>query len=287
MSTRLLFVKCLLVAGCIASMPVAAQDGHAGHDMSAMDRSLPAAEQVELPTYISSVTEADRVAAFPDAGGMTRKSHMDDNPLQYMVLLDRMEVHGNGGESPFVWDARAWIGKDFDRLLVRSEGDAIDGKATSALLEALWERPVSRWWSLAAGMRHDFRPRESRNWLALGVAGLAPYRIGVDATAYLGESGRTALRLETAYDLLLTNRLILQSRLEINAYGSSDRSRGIGSGLSTAEVGLRLRYELRREIAPYVGITWDKAFGTTADLAQAAGLSERELQAVAGLRVWF
>ncbi|HEV7631463.1 MAG TPA: copper resistance protein B [Steroidobacteraceae bacterium] len=237
-----------LLLCCLPAMHAGAQESHAGHEM---------------------------------------KAHMDDDAIYALLQVDRLEMHGARGETPFVWDAHAWIGKDRNRLYLRSEGEAIDGSAARASVEALWARPVSRWWNLAVGVRQDVRPESSRSWLGVGAVGLAPYRVHVEATAYLGDAGRTALRLETEYDLLLTNRLILQPRLELNAYGKDDRTRGIGSGLANLEAGVRLRYELRREIAPYVGVVWSKAFGATADIAQAAGRDARELQAVAGLRVWF
>lgn len=220
-------------------------------------------------------------------GAQDMKAHMDDDAIYHLVLIDRLELQIARGETPIVWDASAWIGSDRNRLYLRSEGDAVDDTVESASIEALWTRPVSRWWNLAVGLRQDVKPGDSRSWLAVGAVGLAPYRVNVEATAYLADAGRTAFRLETEYDLLLTNRLILQPRLELNAYGKDDPTRGVGSGISSAEAGLRLRYEIRREFAPYAGVVWIKSFGPTADLARAAGRDARELQAVAGLRIWF
>jgi copper resistance protein B len=196
--------------------------------------------------------------------------HMNDDPLEYMVLLDRLEIRDASAMTPFAWDAKAWLGRDNNRLYLRSEGDIANGTTDKATVEALWTRPVSRWWNMALGVREDFQPGDSRTWLAVGVMGLAPYRFNVQATAYLGDAGRTALRVETEYDMLLTNRLILQPRLELNAYGKDDPGRGVESGISM-DLGLRLRYEIRREVAPYLGLTWDT----------------HELQALAGLRIWF
>jgi copper resistance protein B len=200
---------------------------------------------------------------------MPMSDHMNDDPLEYMVLLDRLEVRDANSTTPFVWDAKAWVGHDRNRLYVRSNGEVTSG-TDEATVEAFWARPVSRWWNLALGVREDFRPGDSRSWLAVGVMGLAPYRFNVQATAYLGDAGRTALRVETEYDLLLTNRLILQPRLELDAYGKDDPSRNIDSGISM-DLGVRLRYEIRREFAPYIGVNWDA----------------HELQALAGLRIWF
>ena len=220
--------------------------------------------------------------AHPDMSG-----HMDDDATYYKVSLDRLEWHEASDESALAWNAKAWVGKDLNRLYLRSDGEAMHGSAEHAVVEAFWVRPVSRWWNLAVGLRQDLKLQPSRSWLALGAMGLAPYRLNVEATAYLGNGGRTALRLETDYDLLLTNRLILQPRVELNAYAQSDRSRGTGSGLADVEAGLRLRYEFRREVAPYAGLAWTRSVGQTADIARAAGRQASQWQAVAGLRVWF
>jgi copper resistance protein B len=288
-------LKYTLLLACLPAVQGSTQGSHAGHDMSSMDHSAMDHSQVNHspspsvdeapPPGMALVTDADRAAAFPDLGGMGMKAHMDDDPVNYMIRFDRIELQK--GETPLVWDAKAWVGKDLNRLYLRGDGEVQDSTTRSATVEAFWARPVSRWWNLVAGIRQDFRPEPSRSWLAVGAVGLAPYRFNVEATAYLGDEGRTALRFETEYDLLLTNRLILQPRLELNAYGRDDRAREIGSGIASAEAGLRLRYEIRRELAPYAGLAWTKTFGSTADLAHAAGRASRELRAVVGIRIWF
>ena len=138
-----------------------------------------------------------------------------------------------------------------------------------------------------AGVRHDFRPGDSQDFLAVGVVGLAPYKFEVEATAYVGESGQTAARIEVEYETLLTNRLILQPLLEAEFNGKDDPARGVGSGLSTAEFGLRLRYEIRREIAPYIGIVRERAFGQTARFREQDGHASDDTRFVAGFRIWF
>ena len=236
---------------------------------------------------VPEITAAERAAAFPDLGNATMRGHMDDDPIISRFMIDRLEFRRVEGPDPLNWDANVWIGRDFNKLLIRTEGEVVDGRVEDADLEALWARPVSRWWSLVAGARQDFKPKAARSWLAAGVEGLAPYQFHVKATGYVGEQRRTALRLETEYDLLLTNRWILQPRVEINAYGKSDVSRGIGSGISDLELGLRLRFEIRREVAPYLGVAWVNKFGGTADIANANGEDPHELQALVGLRVWY
>ncbi|HEX7087951.1 MAG TPA: copper resistance protein B [Vicinamibacterales bacterium] len=210
---------------------------------------------------------------------------MHDNAVHAFVLVDQLEWQSGQGGS--VWDSQGWIGRDIDRFRFRTEGKARDGDLVSAEVHALYSRAISPWWDLVAGVRHDFRPGPSRTWAAVGIQGLAPYWFDVQATAYVGESGRTAFRVETEYELLLTNRLILQPHLEFDLYGKDDPERGIAAGLSSGEAGLRLRYEIRREIAPYVGVVWTRRFSGTADLARAAGEEVGDARLVVGIRAWF
>lgn len=230
------------------------------------------------------LTDELRRAAFPDVGAA--HAHMAGDPFAYLVLFDRLEVRGEGGDTGLAWGQDAWFGHDFGRLWIRSEGERGDGH-TRGDVEALWGRPVARWWDVLAGLRHDFAPGGSRQWLALGVIGKAPYHFDIEATAYMGESGRTALQLEAGYDLLLTQRLIAQTRIEVVAYGRADPELERGSGLSSLEAGLRLRYEVRREFAPYLGAAWSRKLAGTGRIAERAGQPRSELQWVAGLRLWF
>ncbi|KGQ19425.1 Copper resistance protein B [Lysobacter dokdonensis DS-58] len=210
-----------------------------------------------------------------------------DDTVQSYVLLNRLEGfdadHGAGLE----WEAQAWIGTDTDKVWLRSEGERVDGRTEKAGLEALYGRPVARWWDLVAGVRHDFKPGASQDWAAIGVTGVAPYKFEVEATAYLGGGGRTAARIEAEYDVLLTNRLILQPLVEANLCGKDDPRRGIGAGLSTLEAGLRLRYEVHRQFAPYVGVVYERAHGATADFRRAAGEGASDTRVVFGIRAWF
>jgi len=154
-------------------------------------------------------------------------------------------------------------------------------------LQFLYSKAIARYWDFQLGVRHDFKPSPSRSWATIGFKGLAPYFFDIDAAAFIGESGRTALRFEAEYELLLTQRLILTPEIELNIYGQNDPDVGIGAGLSDLEVGLRLRYEIRREFAPYIGINWSRLFGNTADFAKIAGEDTSEAQLVIGFRAWF
>ena len=234
-------------------------------------------------TPIPVLTDADREAARSPA----HAHPVHDNTVHSKVLFNRLEAfdadHGTG----MAWEGQAWIGTDTDRLWLRSEGERLDNRTEAADLEVMYGRPIARWWELVAGVRHDFKPGPSQDWAAIGVVGIAPYKFEVEATAYIGPSGRTAARIEAEYELLLTNRLVLQPLVEANFNGKDDARRGVGAGLSTLEAGLRLRYEVHRKFAPYIGIVHERAFGDTSDYRQALGEEARDTRIVAGLRVWF
>lgn len=232
---------------------------------------------------IPPLTDADRAAAFPDVGG--HPAH--DNRIQKYVLLDQLEAWNGDDGSGLGWEALGWVGTDLNRLWLRSEGERIDGTTESADVEVLYGRSTARWWDVVAGVRHDFGAGPSRTFAAIGLLGVAPYKYELEATLYVGEAGQTAARLEAEYDTLLTNRLILQWLAEAELYGKDDVRRGIGSGLSAVEAGLRLRYEFTRKFTPYVGVVWERAYAGTADLRRAAGEDVDDTRFVAGLRIWF
>lgn len=237
----------------------------------------------QLPAGVPPVTEEDRKAAFPDVQGHT----VHDNTVNYFVLFDQLEWGSNAGGSGLNLDSKGWVGFDRDRLWVRAEGDAEDGRVGEAQAHLLYGRQFSRWWDVVAGIRQDFRPGDPQTWAAVGVQGLAPYWFEIEATAYVGSGGRTHFRAETEYELLLTNRLVLQPLLEVEIYGKSDPERGIGAGLSTTDAGVRMRYEFKREFAPYVGVSWNRKYGKTADFAEAAGEDTAGFRFVTGVRLWF
>jgi copper resistance protein B len=217
---------------------------------------------------------------------MVRAMQMDDTARAGRVLLDQLEWRSTGADSGAVWEGEAWYGGDYDKLWLRTEGEPVRGSTEDARVELLWDRIITRWWDLQLGARENFGNGPARTWIAAGVQGLAPQWLNIEATAYAGEAGRTAARLRGEYDLFLTQRLIVQPEAEINLYGRSDPARQLGSGLSDLDVGLRMRYEFRRELAPYVGIAWRRLFGGTADRARAGGVRPSDLQFLAGVRFW-
>jgi len=210
-----------------------------------------------------------------------------DDPLLVMGLLDQLEIRDIGGDRDVTWDAQGWVGKDLHKLWLKTEGERADRKTEEFELQLLYSKAIARYWDIQVGVRHDFEPSPSRSWAVIGVQGLAPYFFETDVAIFVGDNGRTALRLDFEYESLLTQRLILTPELEANFYGKNDPEIGVGSGLSTVQAGLRLRYEIRREIAPYIGINWSKSFGNTAEFAAAAGQERSETQMVVGIRAWF
>jgi copper resistance protein B len=211
--------------------------------------------------------------------------HMADQHSFAGLLLDRfewVEADDNFG----AYDAMAWVGGTYKKLVVKSEGDYADGELDESSTDLLYSRAVSSYWDAQGGLRYDTGPGPNRTWLALGTQGLAPYWFELDATAYLGEGGRTGLKLQAEYELLFTQRLVLQPRAELEIYSKNDPKTATGSGLSNATAGLRLRYEVSRQFAPYLGIEWAKNFGNTADYVRAEGGVSSEVRYVAGIRIW-
>ena len=220
--------------------------------------------------------------------GPSRSLHMADEHIFASVLVDRLEWTKGNESNAASYEAQAWIGNAFNKFVIKAEGEVEKGKVPEARTELLWGHAISTYWDTQLGVRNDAGyGRPARNWLAFGVQGLAPYWFELEATGYVGTEGRTALRLSGEYDFLLTQRLILQPRLEASLYGKNDPETGIGSGLSSGAVGLRLRYEFSRQFAPYIGIERSQSFGNTANMVRASGGRSGETRFVAGVRMWF
>ena len=260
-------------------------DPHAGHVMPAAAASMPAAAPPPIPTdhaadalYDPAVMARARAAMIRENGGMTFSQ----------LMVDRAEYRAHKGGDRYHWEGEGWIGGDINRLAIKSEGEgAVDGALHRAELQALYSRAIDPWWNLIAGVRHDIRPQPQRSYAAIGIEGLAPYWFEVEAQAFLSDRGDAHLRIEGSYDQRLTQRLILQPAAELNVAAQDVPELGIGAGLSDVELGLRLRYELAREFAPYVGINWERRVGDSARFARAAGEGASTTSLVMGLRFWF
>ncbi len=220
------------------------------------------------------------------------RAHMGDHhggATVFYVEGERLEYRSNDGDPVFLWDAQGYYGGDINKFWVKTEGeyDFSADEFEEAEVQALYSRAVGSFWDLQAGVRHDFAPFEDRTYGVVGVQGLAPYLFEVDAAAFVSGHGDVTARIEAEYELLLTQRLILQPRAELNFAFQDIPDLETGAGLSTVEAGLRLRYEIRREFAPYIGVSWTRSLGDTADYARAAGDEAGSTSFIAGFRFWF
>ncbi|MBL4982705.1 copper resistance protein B [Pseudomonas fluorescens] len=249
-------------------------------EFQGMSPATPALTESRTP--IPALTDADRAAVYNAPGG----HQVHDSGVNSMLLINQLEWQGGDGNAQS-WDIKGWVGGDIDRLWLRSEGERSAGRTESAEAQALWGHAIGPWWDVVGGVRQDFKPGDSQTWAAFGVQGMALYNFEAEATLFVGESGHTAARLEGDYDILLTNRLILQPTAELNFYAQNDPQRGVGSGLAESELGLRLRYEVRREFAPYVGLSWNRTYGQTAQYARDEDEDINQLRWVVGVRLWF
>lgn len=205
-----------------------------------------------------------------------------------MVRLDLAEWQVRDGEDGYRWEGEAWFGGDLDRLVLKSEGEGGESSGVDAAeAQALYSRAMGPYFDLQVGLRQDLGSGPRRTYATLGFEGLAPYWFETTGALFLSNEGELLGRLEGSYDLRLTQRWILQPRAEINLAGRDIPELDIGSGVSTVELGLRLRYEIRREFAPYVGVTFDRKFGGTADFARARGEDDQATSIVFGIRAWF
>ena len=262
------------------SSPMSGMPGDTSvHAMSGM--AMDAAQNGSAPSGTRSPDYSDGV-------GYGTMPGMDMIPSKAeKLLLDQLEaVHGRDANSQ-AWEMQGWYGGDVDRLWLRSEGERSSGRVEDGSAEVLWNHLITTYASTQLGLRQDIGVGPGRTWAAFGVEGLAPYFFDMQATAYVGSSGRTAARFRATYDVLFTQRLILTPEFELNAYGKADPARRLGAGVSDASLGLRLRYEIRREFAPYIGVNWMRRFGATADYARRDHQPAFDPQLVAGLRIWF
>lgn len=232
---------------------------------------------------------ADRQFA-PDEMARARAEMMRESGGQtfYQVMLNLAEYRVQQGRDGYRWDGEAWVGGDIDRLWLKSEGEGAFGDdVESAEVQALYSRAIDPYFNLQAGLRQDFGPGPDRTYATVGFEGLAPYMFEVEGALFLSTKGDLLARLEGYYDQRLTQRLILQPRVELNLSAQDVPENRIGSGLVDAELGLRLRYEVTRQFAPYIGVSYDAKTGRTADFARAAGEDPTATSFVAGVRLWF
>lgn len=211
---------------------------------------------------------------------------MDDMPVGHFVV-DQLEQRFDGDDQHLAWEAEGWYGTDRHKLVLKSRGERDAGGPTEASeTQLLYRREASEFFDWLAGLRYDDQPGPSRTHAVLGVKGLAPQWIELDANLFLSERGDPSLRVEAEYELLLTQRWVLEPKLEYDLALADDRDLGIGAGGSTLEAGLRLHYRVTPAFSPYVGYQWEKTYGRSGDWLRAAGEDDEEGAWVVGLRFW-
>ena len=232
---------------------------------------------------------ADRVYApetMASARGQLKREH--GGTSHSMVLFNLAEYQFRNGRDGYRWDGEGWFGGDIDRLVIKSEGEgAVRGGLESAEAQALFSHAIGPYFNLQAGVRQDFKPTPRRTYATVGIEGLAPGFFDVEGAVFLSNKGDFLVRLEGYYDQRITQRLILQPRVELNLSAQGVPEIRLGSGLTNAELGLRLRYEISREFAPYVGLSYDRKFGDTGRFARADGQDRTANSLVLGIRTWF
>lgn len=290
-----------LMAGIVMLMGFASvwaqDDEHAGHTPAAMNtvnsEVMPETNHDEMPGMDHGAMTDEAMIRDPHA--YADGYDFSQFPMRHeageiktgSLRVERLEVVDIDNDTSTAYELQAWYGGSFDRAVFKAEGDVKDGSLEDGLSELLWSHAIAPFWDAQFGLRYDSGIDSERSWLAFGVQGLAPYWFETNMTVYVDGEGRSALRLDAEYELLFTQKLIFQPRIEADLYGKNDAERALGSGLSDLAAGIRLRYEIRREFAPYIGLEWVGKYGGTADYARAAGLERAETRAVAGLRFWF
>lgn len=241
---------------------------------------------------IACLTLASSVYAQP--APMHDKPAMPDHKTEHggqlygQVLVEQLEYRFQDGKDVMAWDAQAWYGGDYEKIRLKTEGAFKPGDGVEdAEVQLLYSRLVSYYWDVQAGLRHDFRPEPSRSYGVIGLQGLAPGFFEIDLNGFVSERGDLSARLKAEYDLLITQRLVLQPKAEFNLAAQDVPELGIAQGLNDLELGLRLRYEVTREFAPYLGVTWHRKLGETASFARQDGEDVDEFAVLAGVRFWF
>jgi copper resistance protein B len=213
--------------------------------------------------------------------GQSAQAAGGDDPLRTMLVMDRLEILDND-ENTRVWEGSFYVGYDIDKLYLYSTGEVTADGLEASQNELVYSRAIAPFWDAQVGLVYDKNADTSKTWAEVAIAGLAPYYFETRAALLVGGDGNVGLRLDTEYEALFTQKLILSSSIEADFYTKDDESMQLGSGLSSMEAGLRLRYEIQREFAPYVGVTWERNFGTTNDYNPV-----NETNFLVGVRFWF
>jgi copper resistance protein B len=284
------FVAPLVLA---AAMPAAAQD-HAQHGTQTPAPDPPAGHAPTTTPQASppATGEANAADLYFDRAAMARAREQlvteNGGMRTHAVILEQLEAGFDDESETYAWHVQGWYGGDVHRFWWESEGEGAFGEEIEhAELQLLYSRAVTPYFDLQAGVRQSYLDGEDRTDLVLGVQGLAPYWFEVNAAAFVSTEGDVTARAEAEYDLRLTQKLILQPAAELNFAAQDIPDLDIGVGFTDANVGARLRYEISRSFAPYVGVEWTSALGETRDIREAIGDDTQSTRAVIGLRSLF
>lgn len=212
---------------------------------------------------------------------MKHMGHMEDDPLISMVIIDRLEVHDDT-EQTKMFEGSFWLGYDLHKIYLYSETEATSDALKGSQNDIVYSHAIAPYWDVQMGFAYDKNDDASKTWAEIALAGLAPYYFETRAALLISEEGTVGFRFDVEYEALLTQKLILTPSLEADFYTANDAKMRVGSGLSNIEAGLRLRYEIQREFAPYIGVTWEKTFGNTRDY-----MPIDETNLLLGVRIWF
>ena len=268
---------------CTPKVPTAGMDGMSGAsgtDLPPGDAAAPAPPSDWYADRIYSKAEMEH----------SRHAMMEENGAQKIAFIsfNLAEYQARKGRDGFRWDGEAWYGGDISRLTLKSEGEGVFGEGIEETeTQLLYSRAVGPYFNAQAGIRQDLGPGPDRTYATVGFEGLAPYWFEVEGALFLSHKGDLHGRLEGYYDQRITQRLVLQPMAEVNFALQDVPEIGVGSGLSDMELGLRLRYEIVKEFAPYVGVEWARKVGDTARFARAAGDDADSVSWVMGVRSWF
>ena len=240
-----------------------------------------------IPLAAALIALATTVPAQTSAG-MELIQPVMDSPILAHSIFSQLEGRWNGSNTEFRWEGQGWVGTDYNKLWIKFEGTLQpNGTFDDGQHQFLYDRAITTFFDLQGGLRSDIDSRPTRNWAAFGIQGLAPYFFDLELTGYVSGQGHLAAKLEASYDLLITQRLILQPQIELNLYSKADPARLVGAGFSDIDTGLRLRYEFTRNFAPYLGAVYEGKFGQSASYARRLGESTGDFHLAFGVRVWF
>jgi copper resistance protein B len=255
--------------------------------MRTTTKSLPRATLM-AGAIVLALSEGSAQAQAQAADEHSSEPFHEEPPILGTLLIDRFEHRWRDGENSVDWDVQGWIGGDTNKVWFNAEGSKpVEGGVEEAEFQLLYSRMVSEFWDAQVGFRHDVRPQPQTTYGVIGFQGVAPYFFDVTAQLFVSEDGDFSARLEAEYDLLITQKLILQPAAEVNVSAQRVRDLHVGPGFNDVELGLRLRYEFVREFAPYIGVNWERKLGETADIARDHGEDASDVSLVTGVRFWF